>query len=128
MNMPVIKAVNDDDNIIISLLQNVTLLYNNDEDDSFQGITHFGLNDGSECPIVMSCAGERIEVSNLRCFSYEDLIIALDLHNCLFNIDIEKTIESCRKSSQPDQLEKLLRENAKLKKQLETIKKLLKDN
>ena len=129
MNIPYIKVIDkEDDRIMISSLQNVVLTYGNDDDDvdvdCFEGINSIELTNGGRYFTLISCIGEQIDISSMKCFSYEEFLIELDLHNCLFNLDIEKTIKSDDSITKL----KLMKENAKLKRQLESIKKFLKDN
>ena len=128
MNIPMIKGINDDDLIFMSPLSNITLIFHGDtdSDEDFEGITHISFCDGSECECLISCTGEAINIAQLHCYSYEEFLIALDLHNCLFSVDIENTIKSCNSLSSK-KISSIIQENARLKKQLNDIKQLLKN-
>ena len=122
MNMPIIKVVNDDGRAMLSSIQNITLLFDDDND----YITDVLLNDGGNYHTIISYTGEWIDIKNLKCSSYEEFIVALDIHNCLFNVDIDETIKSYHKISNQSKMADLIKENMKLKNQLNSIKKLLK--
>ena len=132
MNMPMIKGVNDDNIRFLASLTNITLMFNDTDDieddctDFTNIITQVAFNDGSACSQLMSCTNEIIDIYKLNCHSFEEFLVALDLHNCLFNVDIDELIQSNRKSMKSNKVTKLLKENVMLKKQLENIKKCLK--
>ena len=131
MNMPMIKGVREDIQFLASLTS-ITLMFNNTDDieddctDFTNTITQVAFTDGSECNQLMSCTNEIIDIYKLNCHSLEEFLVALDLHNCLFNVDMDELIQSNRKSMKSNKVTKLLKENMMLKKQLENIKKCLK--
>ena len=130
MNTPMIKGVNDDGIRFLSSLTSITLMFNDTDDikDDFDFtdiITKVAFTDGSECSKLMSCTGETIDIYKLNCHSLEEFLIELDLHDCLYNIDIDEALQSNNKCMKSSKISKLVRENMRLKKQLETIKKCI---
>lgn len=131
MNMPMIKGVREDIQFLAPLTS-ITLMFNDTDDieddcaDFTNTITQVAFTDGSECSQLMSCTNEIIDIYKLNSHSLEEFLVALDLHNCLFNVDIDELIQSNRKSMKSNKVSKLLKENMMLKKQLENIKKCLK--
>ena len=83
------------------------------------------LHDSNLYDTLVSCTGEKIKIANLNCSSYEEFIVALDVYNCLHSFNTKDMHQNSRHSKDSN-VAKLMLENAKLKKQLETIKNLVK--
>jgi len=85
-------------------------------------------NDGTDYGTLVSTIGDLVEIENLHVSSYEEFLIALDTHNCLFIVDEDGLLTQFKpsKKSHIDSMFKLRQENANLKRQLGEIKSMLK--
>ena len=123
--MRMIKAIDCDDEITaLTPLENIVIMFTYDSETNKECINHVCLCDGSEWEDLLSCDGQRVCIEDMHASTYEEFLIALDLHNCVYHTDEE--IPRHRESS--IKMSNLISENAKLKQQLKAITKILKDS
>ena len=70
------------------------------------------LCDGSEWDTLLSCNGQHVRIEDMHVSTYEEFLVELDLHNCIYHISTDEEILSHRKSSV--KMSNLISENAKL--------------
>ena len=123
--MQMIKTIDDEMSALTSL-DNIVIMFTYDIETNKEHIYHICLCDGSEWDDLLSCDGQRICIEDMRASTYEEFLIELDLHNCIYHISTDEEIPHDRKSSV--KMSYLISENAKLKHQLKAITKILKDS
>lgn len=125
--MRMIKAIDcDDETTALTSLENIVILFAYDVETNTERIHHICLCDGSEWEDLLSCDGQRVCIEDMHASTYEEFLVALDLHNCIYHISTDEEIPRHRKSSV--KMSNLISENAKLKQQLKAITKILKDS
>ena len=125
--MRMIKAIDcDDEMTALTSLENIVIMSTYDIKTNKECIHHVCLCDGSEWEDLLSCDGQRVCIENTHASTYEEFLVALDLHNCIYHISTDEEIPCHRKSSV--KMSNLISENAKLKQQLKAITKILKDS
>lgn len=125
--MRMIKAIDcDDEMTALTSLENIVIMSTYDIETNKECIHHVCFCDGSEWEDLLSCDGQRVCIEDMHASTYEEFIIALDLHNCIYHISNDEEIPCHRKSSV--KMSNLISENAKLKQQLKAITKILKDS
>lgn len=125
-----IKVINDDRNEVqLAQLELCTLSFEYDEDlKKESSLISIYLNDGVDYSTLVSVTGDLVEIEKLNVSSYEEFLIALDMHNCLFMVNEDGLLTQFKpsKKSSIDSMFKLRQENANLKRQLSEIKNILK--
>ena len=125
--MRMIKAIDCDDEITaLTPLENIVIMFTYDKETNAECIRCVCLCDGSEWDTLLSCNGQHVRIEDMHVSTYEEFLIALDLHNCIYHISTDEEIPHYRKSSV--NMSNLISENAKLKQQLKAITKILKDS
>ena len=125
--MRMIKAIEYDDEITaLTPLENIVIVFSYDIKTNKECIHHVCLCDGSEWDTLLSCDGQHVSIEDMHASTYEEFLIALDLHNCIYHISTDEETPRHRKSSV--KMSNLISENAKLKQQLKAITKILKDS
>lgn len=126
-HMRMIKAIDcDDEMTALTSLENIVIMSTYDVETNTERINRICLCDGSEWEDLLSCDGQRVCIEDMHASTYEEFLIALDLHNCIYHISTDEEIPRHRKSSV--KMSNLISENAKLKQQLKAITKILKDS
>ena len=126
-HMQMIKVIDcDDETTALTPLENIVIVFTYDKETKAECIHHVCLCDGSEWDILLSCDGQQVCIEDMHTSTYEEFLIALDLHNCIYHISTNEEIPRHRKSS--IKMSNLISENAKLKQQLKAITKILKDS
>ena len=126
-HMRMIKAINcDDEMTALTSLENIVIMSTYDIGTNKECIHHVSFCDGSEWEDLLSCNGQHVRIEDMHVSTYEEFLIALDLHNCIYHISTDEEIPRHRKSSV--KMSNLISENAKLKQQLKAITKILKDS
>ena len=125
-----IKVINDDrTEVQLAPLALCTLTFGYDEDlEKERSLNCIYMNDGVDYDTLVSTTGDLVEIEKLNVSSYEEFLIALDMHNCLFIVDEDGLLTQFKpsKKSDIDSMFKLRKENANLKRQLGEIKSMLK--
>ena len=125
-----IKVINDDRTAVqLAPLALCTLEFEYDEDlEKALFLNSIYMNDGIDYSTLVSTTGDLVEIRNLNASSYEEFLIALDMHNCLFMVDEDGLLTQFKPSKKSDinSMFKLRKENANLKRQLGEIKSILK--
>lgn len=124
-HMRMIKTLGDDI-VALTSLENIVIIFTYDAETNKECIYRVCLCDGSEWDDLLSCDGQRVHIEDMRASTYEEFLIALDLHNCIYHISTDEEIPHHKKSSV--KMSNLISENAKLKQQLKAITKILKDS
>ena len=128
--MKYIKVINDDrTEVQLAPLSLCTLSFEYDEDlEKERSLSAIYTNDGNDYETLVSMTGDLVEIETLNVSSYEEFLIALDMHNCLFMIDEDGLLTQFKpsKKSSIDSMFKLRQKNANLKRQLSEIKSILK--
>ena len=124
-HMRMIKAIDCDDKMTaLTPLENIIIMFTYDIETNAECIHHICLGDGSEWDTLLSCDGQHICIEDMHASTYEEFLIALDLHNCIYHISTNEEIPHHRKTSV--KMSNLISENVKLKQQLKAITKILK--
>lgn len=128
--MKYIKVINDDrSEVQLTQLALCNLCFDYDgnlKKDGFLSCIY--LTNGGDYYTLVSTTGDFVEIDKLNVSSYEEFLIALDMHNCLFMIDEDNLLTQFKpsKKSDIDSMFKLRKENANLKRQLDEIKSIMK--
>ena len=126
-HMRMIKTIDCDDKItVLTPLENIVIMFTYDKETNAERIRCVCLCDGSEWDTLLSCDGQCVCIEDMHASTYEEFLIALDIHNCIYHISTDEEIPRHRKSSV--KMSNLISENAKLKQQLKAITKILKDS
>ena len=124
MNSPYVVGYTRGDDKVITLFSSLMFIYNEDN----EYIECFGASSGDNLDRLVSIDGLTIEISDLRCKSYEDVLVQMDLYNLLHGkkmpdeicaIDV-KTDNALKK-----QVKELVEENKQLKLKLKQLKNLI---
>lgn len=99
----------------------ITLIYENDAN----VITRIGDSQGGESSYIKSCTNHVIEVASLNCHTYDEFIIALELHNLLHSPNIDINNWSKIEKNQMEKIRKLKQENIRLQKIITQLKALV---
>jgi hypothetical protein len=124
MNNPYIVGYTRDDDKVITLFSSLAFIY--DEDNEY--IECFGAQSGDNLDRLESIDGLTIEISDLRCKSYEDVLVQMDLYNLLHGKEMPNEI--CATDVKTDnalkkQVKELVEENRQLKLKLKQLKNLI---
>ena len=124
MNNPYAVGYTRDDDKVITLFSSLAFIY--DEDNKY--IECFGASSGDNLDRLESIDGLTIEISVLRCKSYEDVLVQMDLYNLLHGKEMPDEI--CTASTKTDnalkkQVKELVEENKQLKLKLKQLKNLI---
>ena len=99
----------------------ITLIYENDAN----VITRIGDAQGGASSYIKSCTNHVIEVASLNCHTYDEFIIALELHNLLHSPNIDINNWSKIEKNQMKKIQKLKQENIRLQKIITQLKALV---
>lgn len=128
--MKYIKVINNDRTAVqLAPLSLCTLEFEYDEDlEKERSLVSIYMNDGFDYSTLVFMTGDLVDIEKLNVSSYEEFLIALDTHNCLFMIDEDGLLTQFKpsKKSDSDSMFKLRQENINLKRQLGEIKSILK--
>lgn len=120
MSNPYIVGYTLDKVKVITLFSSSAFIY----DDDNEYIRYFGAQSGDNIDKLESIDGSIIEISALKCKSYEDVLVQMDLYNLLHGKEIPDKI--CTTSTMmKKQIKKLVEENKQLKLKLNQLKILL---
>lgn len=117
-------GISDDDVHIITSFNTLTFEY--DKDNVY--IIRFGTPSGDYLTAVETCDGEEIKIDSLKCKTYNELCVMLDLHNVF--IYSQLNVSSSSKCSISEKklmckVERLEQENLELKMKLQKVKEFL---
>lgn len=123
-NPYVVGYTRDSNEKVITLFSSLAFIY--DEDNEY--IEYFGAQSGDNIDRLESVDGMAIDILDLKCKSYEDVLIQMDLHDLLHGKEMPDEI--CATSTTTDnalkkQVKKLAEENKKLKLKLKQLKNLI---
>lgn len=77
--------------------------------------------------VLISITGEKVKISSLNCHSYEEFMVALDMHNLIFGKDSnDNCFDAMKTAVINEKYHALEEENKRLKKKLAAISKVLK--
>ena len=124
MSTPYIAGYTLEDERIITLFSSLSFIY----DDDNEYIEYFGAESGDNVDILESIDGLTVEISNLKCKLYEDVLVQMDMCNLLHGMDIlneicttgTKTNDALKKK-----VKELAEENKQLKLKLKQLKNLI---
>jgi hypothetical protein len=124
MNSPYVVGYTRGDDKVITLFSSLAFIYNEDN----EYIECFGVSSGDNLDRLVSIDGLTIEISDLRCKSYEDVLVQMDLYNLLHGKKMPNEIYAA--AAQTDNLLKkkikvLAKENKQLKLKLKQLKNLI---
>lgn len=113
-----------DDLKVITIFSSLTLIY----DDNNEYIKYFGAQSGDTIERLESIDGCIIEILSLKCKSYEEMLVQMDVCNLLHGMEIPDEI--CTTDTKIDNVLKnkvkvLTEENTQLKLKLKQLKNLL---
>lgn len=128
MNNPYIVGYTRDDEKIITLFSSLSFIYDNDN----KCIMYFGAQSGDNIKRLESIDGSIIEISSLKCKSYEEVLVQMDMHNILHDMEIpgeicttDIKINNKINNSLKKKVKELTEENRQLKLKLKQLKKIL---
>lgn len=109
---------------IITTFSSLSFIYDNDN----EYIQYFGTQSGDTVNSLESIDNLTIKISDLKCKSYEELLVQMDVHNLLHGMEIPDEI--CTTDTKIDNVLKnkvkvLTKENMQLKLKLKQLKNLL---
>ena len=124
MSTPYIVGYTLEDEKIITLFSSLSFTY----DDDNEYIMYFIAQSGDIINRLESINGSTIEISNLKCKLYEDVLVQMDMCNLLHGMDIlneicttgTKTNDALKKK-----VKELAEENKQLKLKLKQLKNLI---
>lgn len=124
MNNPYIIGCTTDDLKVIAIFSSLTLIY----DDNNEYIKYFGAQSGDTIERLESIDGCITEILSLKCKSYEEMLVQMDVYNLLHGMEIPDEI--CTTDTKIDNVLKnkvkvLTKENMQLKLKLKQLKNLL---
>lgn len=125
MNTPYIVGYTRDDNEkVITLFSSLAFIY--DEDNKY--IEYFGAQSGDNIDRLESVDGMTVEILDLKCKSYEDVLIQMDLHDLLHGNEMPD--EMCTTGAKTDyalkkKVKELDEENRQLRLKLKQLKNLI---
>ena len=124
MNNPYIIGYIADDLKVITTFSSLSFIY----DDDNEYIQYFGTQSGDNIERLESIDSLTIEISDLKCKSYEELLVQMDVHNLLHGMDIPDDI--CTIGTKTDyalkkKVKELAEENRQLKLKLKQLKNLI---
>ena len=124
MSIPYIVGYTLEDEKVITLFSSLAFIY----DDDNEYIKYFVAQSGDIINRLESINGSTIEISNLKCKLYEDVLVQMDMCNLLHGMDIlneicttgTKTNDALKKK-----VKELAEENKQLKLKLKQLKNLI---
>ena len=124
MSNPYIVGYTRDDEKVIALFSSLLFVY----DDDNKYIEYFGMLSGDSIDRIESIDGMTIDILDLKCKSYEDVLVQMDLCNLLRGQEMPDEI--CTTDIKIDNVLKkkvkaLAKENKKLKLKLKQLKSLI---
>ena len=124
MSTSYIVGYTSDNEKIITLFSSLAFIY----DDDIEYIKCFGTQSGDSIERLESIDGLTIKISDLKCRSYEEVLVQMDLHNLLHGKDIPDEI--CTTGTKTDsalkkKIKELAEENKQLKLKLKQLKNLI---
>lgn len=124
MSNPYIVGYTCDGGKVITLFSSLSFIY----DDDNEYIELFGAQSGDNIDRLESIDGLTIEISVLKCKSYEEVLVQMDVYNLLHGIEIPDEI--CTASTKTDnalkkKVKELAEENRQLKLKLKQLKNLI---
>ena len=124
MSAPYIVGYTADNEKVITLFSSLAFIY----DDDLEYIGYFGVQSGDNIERLESIDGLIIEIPTLKCKSYEELLVQMDVYNLLHGKDIPDEI--CTTGIKTDSALKkkvkvLTEENRRLKLKLKQLKNLI---
>lgn len=124
MNTPYIVGYTVDNVKVITLFSSLAFIY--DDDDEY--IEWFGAQSGDNIDRLESIDGTTVEISDLKCKSYEEVLVQMDLHDLLHNKEIPDeicTIDAKTDSALKKKVKELTEENRHLRLKLKQLKNLI---
>ena len=88
MNAPYIVGYTNDNAKVITLFSSLAFIYN----DGDEYIEWFGAQSGDNIDRLESIDGLTIEISALKCKSYEEVLVQMDVYNLLHGKDMPDEI------------------------------------
>ena len=124
MNNSYIVGYTSDNAKVITPFSSLSLIY----DDDNEYIAYFGDQSGDNLDRLESIDGMIIEISALKCKSYEEVLVQMDVYNLWHGKEIPNEI--CTTSTKTDnalkkQVKELAEENKQLKLKLKQLKTII---
>lgn len=124
MNNPYIVGYTRDDDKVITLFSSLAFIYDGDN----EYIESFGAQSGDNVDRLESIDGMTIEISALKCKSYEEVLVQMDVYNLLHGMEMPDEI--CTTSTKTDialkkKAKELAEENRQLRLKLKQLKNLI---
>lgn len=124
MNNLYIVGYTTDNTKIITIFSSLSFIYDNDN----EYIEYFATQSGDNIDRLASINGSSINISNLKCKSYEEVLVEMDVRNLLHGNEISDEI--CTTSTKTDnalkkKVKELAEENKQLKLKLKQLKILI---
>lgn len=124
MSAPYIVGYTTDNEKVITLFSSLAFIY----DDDLEYIGYFGAQSGDNIDRLESIDGLTIEIPTLKCKSYEEVLVQMDVYNLLHGKDIPDEI--CTTGTKTDsalkkKIKELAEENKQLKLKLKQLKNLI---
>ena len=124
MNTPYIVGYTVDNVKVITLFSSLAFIY--DEDDEY--IKWFGAQSGDNINRLESIDGLTIEISALKCKSYEEVLVQMDVCNLLHGNEMPnemRTTGAKTDSALKKKVKELAEENRQLRLKLKQLKNLI---
>ena len=124
MNNPYIVGYTRDDDKVITLFSSLAFIYDGDN----KYIESFGAQSGDNVDRLESIDGMTIEISALKCKSYEEVLVQMDVYNLWHGMEMPDEI--CTASTKTDialkkKVKELAEENKQLRLKLKQLKNLI---
>ena len=124
MIAPYIVGYTNDNVKVITLFSSLAFIY----DDSDEYIEWFGAQSGDNIDRLESIDGLTIEISALKCKSYEEVLVQMDVYNLLHGKDMPDEIcitDKKTDSALKKKVKELAEENRQLRLKLKQLKNLI---
>lgn len=124
MSNPYIVGYTRDDEKVITLFSSLSFIY--DEDNKY--IEYFGAQSGDNIDRLESIDGMVIDILDLKCESYEEVLVQMDVCNLLRGqeiLDENCTTDIMIDSTLKKKVKELAEENKKLKLKLKQLKNFI---
>ena len=125
MNNPyIVGYTTSDDSKVITLFSSLAFIYDGDN----KYIESFGAQSGDNVDRLESIDGMTIEISALKCKSYEEVRVQMDVYNLLHGKDMPDeicTIDKKTDGALKKKVKELAEENRQLRLKLKQLKNLI---
>ena len=125
MSKMMLKGIDSDDYIVIFPFDTVVIQYNGDD----EYIECLGIPNGSTVEDLMDIDHDnKVAIADLKCRTYDELVVQLDLHNLLFAVNDVNEHDGIKNKTDAEKnniIRELRQENRKLKQKLKGLKMFL---